>query len=152
MSASRIAPVELPARLLTETALLPSRAHEDDAAFDLYADEALELAPGARAAVRTGIALELPEGACGLVLPRSGLAARHGITVLNAPGLIDPGYRGEIMAILLNTDPAADFGVALGDRIAQLLILSPERFSLRAVSDPLGETQRGAGGLGSTGR
>src|SRR4030081_1638691 len=96
--------MDVPARLLTETARLPSRSHEDDAAFDLYADTSLTLRRAARAAVSTGIALALPPGSCGLVLPRSGLAARHGITVLNAPGLIDPGYRGEIMAILLNTD------------------------------------------------
>ncbi len=144
--------MEVPVRLLSDTARLPSRAHADDAAFDLYADEALELAPGARSAVATGIALALAPGTSGLVLPRSGLAARHGITVLNAPGLIDPGYRGEVMVILLNTDPAEPFRIEHGDRIAQLLIARGEDATLRAVATELETTSRGAGGLGSTGR
>ncbi len=144
--------MDVPVRLLSETARLPSRAHEDDAAFDLYADEALELAPGRRAAVPTGIALALPPGTSGLVLPRSGLAARHGITVLNAPGLIDPGYRGEVMVILLNSDPAEPFAIERGDRIAQLLIVRGEHVTLAASDAELEPTVRGAGGLGSTGR
>jgi dUTP pyrophosphatase len=144
--------MQVPVRLLSETARVPSRAHAEDAAFDLHADEELVLAPGARAAIATGIALALPSGTCGLVLPRSGLAARHGITVLNAPGLIDPGYRGEVMAILLNTDPAEPFAVERGDRIAQLLILGGEDVTLLAVSGELEPTERGASGLGSTGR
>jgi dUTP pyrophosphatase len=144
--------MEVPVRLLSETARLPERAHTDDAAFDLYADEALELAPGARAAVATGIALALPPGTCGLVLPRSGLAARHGVTVLNAPGLIDPGYRGEVKAILHNTDRSETFAIERGDRIAQLLIARGENVTLRAVSGEPEQTARGAGGLGSTGR
>ena len=144
--------MEVPVRLLSETARLPSRAHEDDAAFDLHADEALALAPGARAAVATGIALALPPGSCGLVLPRSGLAARHGITVLNAPGLIDPGYRGEVMVILHNTDSEEPFPIDRGDRVAQLLIVRGEHARLAAVSGELDATARGAGGLGSTGR
>jgi dUTP pyrophosphatase len=144
--------MEIPARLLSDTATLPSRAHEDDAAFDLYADESLQLAPGARAAVPTGIALALPPGSCGLVLPRSGLALRHGITVLNAPGLIDPGYRGEVMAILLNTDPHEPFLIARGDRIAQLLVIETSASGLVLGVGDLDTTARGAGGLGSTGR
>jgi dUTP pyrophosphatase len=144
--------MEIPARLLTDTATLPSRAHEDDAAFDLYADETLQLAPGARAAVPTGIALALAPGSCGLVLPRSGLALRHGITVLNAPGLIDPGYRGEVMAILLNTDQHESFQIARGDRIAQLLVIETGAASLLPTEGELDATARGAGGLGSTGR
>lgn len=144
--------MEIPARLLSDTATLPSRAHEDDAAFDLCADADLKLAPGARAAVPTGIALALPPGSAGLLLPRSGLAIRHGITVLNAPGLIDPGYRGEVMAILLNTDPHEAFEIARGDRIAQLLIIEMGQASLLVSLGELGETARGAGGLGSTGR
>jgi dUTP pyrophosphatase len=143
--------MEVPASLLTETARLPTRAHEDDAAFDLHADETLSLGPGARATVATGVALALPEGSCGLVLPRSGLAARHGVTVLNAPGLIDPGYRGEIKVVLLNTDPAEPFEIELGDRVAQLLVLSPGEVVLVAGSE-LEQTVRGAGGFGSTGR
>jgi dUTP pyrophosphatase len=143
--------MEVPASLLTETARLPTRAHEDDAAFDLHADETLSLGPGARATVATGVALALPEGSCGLVLPRSGLAARHGVTVLNAPGLIDPGYRGEVKVVLLNTDPAEPFEIELGDRVAQLLVLSPGDVVLVAGSE-LEQTVRGAGGFGSTGR
>lgn len=143
--------MDVPARLLTETARLPSRAHEDDAAFDLHADESLALAPGHRAAVSTGISLALPPGSCGLVLPRSGLAARHGITVLNAPGLIDPGYRGEIMVILMNTD-AEPFEINPGDRVAQLLILQTPPSVLLNGRGELDATARGARGLGSTGR
>jgi dUTP pyrophosphatase len=142
--------MELPVRLLTDTAMLPTRAHEGDAAFDLYADEALTLAPGERAVVASGVALALAPGTCGLVLPRSGLAARHGVTVLNAPGLIDSGYRGEIKAILLNTDPQEPFAIARGERIAQLLVLEPADVAL--VLGELDETSRGSGGLGSTGR
>ncbi|MEA2217292.1 MAG: dUTP pyrophosphatase, partial [Solirubrobacteraceae bacterium] len=106
---------------------------------------------GARATVATGIALALPAGACGLVLPRSGLAARHGVTVLNAPGLIDPGYRGEVKVVLLNTDAAEPFQIEPGDRVAQLLVLSPGETALTAAGE-LDETVRGAGGFGSTGR
>jgi len=144
--------MRVPASLLSDTARLPARAHDDDAAFDLHADEALVLGPGERAAVGTGVALALPEGSCGLVLPRSGLAARHGVTVLNAPGLIDPGYRGEVKVLLLNTDPAEPFAVERGDRIAQLLVLSPGPVALTLAAGELGETLRGAAGFGSTGR
>jgi dUTP pyrophosphatase len=144
--------MDVPARLLTETARLPARAHEEDAAFDLCADAELELAPGARATVPTGVALALPAGVCALVVPRSGLAARHGITVLNSPGLIDPGYRGELLVILHNSDAREVFVVARGERIAQLLMLAPERCTLKPVSDELPETSRGTGGLGSSGR
>jgi dUTP pyrophosphatase len=147
-----MSPMDVPARLLTDTARLPSRAHEEDAAFDLHADEELTLAPGQRAAVGTGVALALPPGSCGLVLPRSGLAAKHGITVLNAPGLIDSGYRGEIKAILLNTDPLEPFQIRRGERIAQLLITRTDRSSLLAVSGELEPSARGERGLGSTGR
>jgi len=144
--------VDVPARLLSDSARLPSRAHDDDAAFDLHADESVLLAPGARATVGTGVALALPEGSCGLVLPRSGLAARHGVTVLNAPGLIDPGYRGEVMVILLNTDREQAFEIEVGARIAQLLVLRTAEAALVAVEGELEETVRGARGLGSTGR
>jgi dUTP pyrophosphatase len=139
------------ARLLTETARLPTRAHDDDAAFDLYADESVDLAPGTRASVSTGIALALPEGTAGLVLPRSGLAARHGITVVNSPGLVDPGYRGAVTVVLLNTDRETPHPVRVGDRIAQLLITETASVTLEQA-DELGVTTRGAGGFGSTGR
>jgi len=144
--------VDIPARLLSQTARVPVRAHADDAAFDLYADEALTLEPGRRATVPTGVALALPPGSAGLVLPRSGLAARHGISLVNGPGLIDPGYRGEIKVILLNTDPTEPFEVALGDRVAQLLIVEAAAHRLVEAADELEPTGRGDGGLGSTGR
>jgi len=144
--------MDVPARLLTDTAQLPSRAHEEDAAFDLYADAALELEPGARATVSTGVAIALPPHACALVLPRSGLAARHGVTVLNSPGLIDAGYRGEILVILHNSDRDASFAVEHGQRIAQLMVLAPQRCTLHAVREELPATARGRRGLGSSGR
>ena len=143
--------MNVPVRLLTETARMPARAHDDDAAFDLHADEAAELAPGARASVSTGVALALPPGTAGLVLPRSGLAARHGIALVNAPGLIDAGYRGEVRVLLLNTDREAAFEIAPGDRIAQLVIVRHEAPDLLEV-DSLDATARGAAGFGSTGR
>jgi dUTP pyrophosphatase len=144
--------MDVAARLLSETARMPSRAHEDDAAFDLHADESLVLQPGSRATVRTGVALALAPGSAGLVLPRSGLAARHGISVVNGPGLIDPGYRGEIKVILLNTDPDEPFEIAHGDRVAQLLIIEAPAHRLVETDGELDVTARGAGGFGSTGR
>ncbi len=143
--------MDVPARLLTKTARLPSRAHEDDAAFDLYADEGLVLEPGRRATVRTGVAIALPPGSAGLVVPRSGIAARNGVSVVNGPGLIDPGFRGEIAVILLNTDVDQSFEISPGERIAQLLIVQTTADRLVEVAD-LDETTRGAGGFGSTGR
>jgi len=136
---------------LTETAAAPTRAHDDDAGYDLRASEAATLAPGGRASVSTGVAVAIPDGHAGLVLPRSGLAARHGISLVNAPGLIDAGYRGEVRVLLLNTDREASFEVAPGDRIAQLVIVRHEAPELVEV-DSLDETVRGDGGFGSTGR
>ncbi len=130
--------------------MAPSRAHDHDAGFDLCACEAAELGPGERASVGTGIAVAIPEGQAGLVLPRSGLALRHGISLVNAPGLIDSGYRGEVRVLLLNTDRSQSFSVAVGDRIAQLVIVRHEAPELVEVAD-LGETGRGPGGFGSTG-
>jgi dUTP pyrophosphatase len=144
--------MQVPARLVSDTARLPSRSHEDDAAFDLHADETLRLDPGERATVATGVALALPPGCCGLVLPRSGLAAHHGVTVLNAPGLIDPGYRGEVKVVLLNTDPAEPFEIEQGDRVAQLLVLDAAAVTLALSDGELAQTGRGGGGFGSTGR
>ena len=135
---------------LSADAVAPVRAHDDDAGFDLCASEAAELGPGERASVGTGIAVAIPEGQAGLVLPRSGLAMRHGISVVNAPGLIDSGYRGEVRVLLLNTDRTEGFSVAIGDRIAQLLIVRHEAPELIEVEN-LGETVRGSGGFGSTG-
>ena len=136
---------------LTPDARPPTRAHDDDAGYDLYAGEALSLGPGERGAVGTGIAVEIPAGHAGLVLPRSGLAARHGITLPNAPGLIDSGYRGELRVLLLNTDREEAFEVSPGDRIAQLVIARVETPELEETEE-LEETVRGAGGFGSTGR
>lgn len=136
---------------LSDDAREPTRAHDGDAGYDLYAVEAARLAPGERASVGTGIAVAIPDGWAGLVLPRSGLAARHGITLPNAPGLIDAGYRGEVRVLLLNTDAHDSFEVAPGDRIAQLLLLRHEAPELIEV-ESLEETGRGVGGFGSSGR
>ena len=141
----------LPFTRLSDVARPPLRAHDGDAGYDLFAAEAARLGPGERASVGTGIAVAVPEGCAGLVLPRSGLAMRHGISVVNAPGLIDAGYRGEVRVLLLNTDREHPFEIAPGDRIAQLVISrveSPELVELPSLD----ETARGAGGFGSTGR
>jgi dUTP pyrophosphatase len=135
---------------LHERARLPTRAHDGDAGMDLYALEPAVLAPGERAAIPTGIAVEIPPGQAGLVLPRSGLAARHGISVVNAPGLIDAGYRGEVRVLLLNTDREQPFELAAGDRIAQLVLVRIELPELVEV-ESLTESVRGAGGFGSSG-
>jgi dUTP pyrophosphatase len=140
----------LQVRRVDHRALLPTRAYDGDAGLDLYALEAARLAPGERTAVRTGIAVEIPEGQAGLVLPRSGLAARHGIALVNAPGLIDAGYRGEIQVLLLNTDRASTFGVERGDRIAQLVVVRVEAPDVLEV-DELTASERGPGGFGSSG-
>jgi dUTP pyrophosphatase len=143
--------MELRFALLSEHATLPTRAHEGDAGLDLYASESAHIGPGERWSVGTGVAVELPEGHAGLVLPRSGLAQRHGIALVNAPGLIDSGYRGEIRILLLNTDPAEIFQVEAGDRIAQLLI-TPVVTAEPVESEVLAESARGEGGFGSSGR
>jgi dUTP pyrophosphatase len=135
---------------LDDRASIPTRAYPGDAGFDLHAAESVALAPGARASIGTGIAVQIPEGHAGLVLPRSGLAARHGITVVNAPGLIDAGYRGEIRVLLLNTDAQATFEVSPGDRIAQLLVIRVETPQLEQLEE-LAASERGAGGFGSSG-
>ncbi len=142
--------MSLRVRRLHERALLPSRAYPGDAGLDLHAVDGAVLAPGERVSVGTGLALEIPEGQAGLVLPRSGLAARHGITLVNAPGLIDAGYRGEIRILLLNTDPRETFEVSAGDRIAQLVLVRVEA-PLIAELEELAVSERGAGGFGSSG-
>jgi dUTP pyrophosphatase len=143
--------VELPIARLNADAVLPSRAHEGDAGLDLYACEAAHIGPGERWSIGTGIAVEIPGGHAGLVLPRSGLAKKHGITLVNSPGLIDSGYRGEIRVLLLNTDPAETFRVAAGDRIAQLVIV-PIALPSLVEAPALAESIRGEGGFGSSGR
>jgi dUTP diphosphatase len=136
---------------LMEGALLPTRAHEEDAGLDLYASEAAHIGPGERWGVGTGIAVEIPDGHAGLVLPRSGLAREHGISLVNSPGLIDCGYRGEVRVLLLNTDPAETFRVAAGDRIAQLVI-APVVLTEPIEAAGIAESARGDGGFGSSGR
>jgi dUTP pyrophosphatase len=136
-------------RRLDPAARLPTRAYEGDAGLDLYALEAAELSPGERVSVRTGIAVEIPAGLAGLILPRSGLAARHGIALVNAPGLIDAGYRGEVRVLLLNTDRVASFSLAKGERIAQLVLVPVETPDVAEV-DELAASDRGAGGFGSS--
>jgi dUTP diphosphatase len=143
--------VELRILRLKEEALLPQRAHEGDAGLDLSACESAHLGPGERWSVGTGIAVEIPPGHAGLVLPRSGLAREHGIAVVNAPGLIDSGYRGELRVLLLNTDPAEVFRIEPGDRIAQLVLVAiPQLEPVEA--EALSASARGGGGFGSSGR
>lgn len=137
--------------LLDARAAVPARAHDDDAGLDLVAIEPLELGPGERGSVGTGLAIELPAGHAGLVVPRSGLAARHGVTVLNAPGLIDAGYRGEVRVLLVNTDRTTAYHVEPGDRVAQLVVV-PVAAALPVLAERLADTARGEGGFGSTGR
>ena len=143
--------MDLPVARLKPEAVLPSRAHEGDAGLDLYACEAAHIGPGERWSVGTGVAVEIPDGHAGLVLPRSGLAKKHGIALVNAPGLIDSGYRGELRVLLLNTDPAETFRVEPGDRIAQLVI-SPITFADPVEAESLADSARGDGGFGSSGR
>jgi len=142
---------DLPIVRLDPDLPLPAYAHPGDAGADLYAREEVTLpAGGGRAVVPTGIALAIPEGYAGFVLPRSGLALRHGITCVNTPGLVDSGYRDELRVILLNTDPSEPYTVRRGDRIAQLVIQRIEHVDLVAVDD-LPDSVRGLGGFGSTG-
>jgi dUTP pyrophosphatase len=142
---------ELPVRRLDPGLPLPAYAHPGDAGADLCAAADVVLPPGGRATVGTGIALAVPDGYAAFVHPRSGLAARHGITLVNAPGTVDAGYRGEIRVVLLNTDPATPFTVRRGDRIAQLVVQPVARVRFLEVGE-LPPTPRGQGGFGSTGR
>src|SRR5947209_15418160 len=142
--------ISLDVRRLDERAKLPLRAYADDAGLDICALEAAELGPGERTSVRTGIALEVPPGHAVLVMPRSGLAARHGIALVNSPGLIDSGYRGEVLVLLLNTDRQQPARIEAGERIAQLVPLRLEAAEIREV-ERLSASQRGAGGFGSSG-
>jgi dUTP pyrophosphatase len=142
--------VSLRVTRLDPRATLPTRAYPGDAGLDLYAVEQAVLAPGERASIPTGIAIEIPAGQAGLVLPRSGLAAKHGIAIVNAPGLIDAGYRGELRVLLLNTDRARAFTIASGDRIAQLVLVQVMLPEVAEV-EQLAPSERGGGGFGSSG-
>jgi dUTP pyrophosphatase len=144
--------MEILAKVLHADAVLPSYANDGDAGCDLVAVEECTLrAGGGRSLVATGLAVAIPEGYAGFVLPRSGLASRHGVTCINSPGLIDAGYRGELRVALVNLDPERDYVVRAGDRIAQLVV-APVASALFRVVDELPEATRGAGGFGSTGR
>ena len=141
--------IELPFQRLREEAIAPARAYSGDAGLDLAACDRVELGPGERAVVGTGLAVAIPEGYAGFVQPRSGLASRHGISVVNAPGLIDSGYRGEVRVVLLNTDRAETFVVEPGMRIAQLVVLEVPQFEL-VETEELPESERGVRGFGSS--
>jgi len=141
--------IELPVRRLREDAVVPERAYAGDAGLDLAACDRFELGPGERAIVGTGLAVAIPDGHAGFVQPRSGLAARHGLSVVNAPGLIDSGYRGEIRVVLLNTDLREAFVVEPGMRIAQLVVLPVPELEL-VETDELPESERGVRGFGSS--
>lgn len=143
--------ISVPILKLDPAAVIPTQANQDDAGFDLYSIEEVNLAPFARAMVRTGIAIALPQGTVGLVHPRSGLAIKKGLAVLNSPGTIDAGYRGEIQIILINLDPKTDILISPGDRIAQLVIQEFKKVNFELVSE-LENSDRGTGGFGSTGR
>jgi dUTP pyrophosphatase len=141
--------MELPVARLRPDAVVPERAYAGDAGLDLAACERVRLEPGERATVGTGLALAIPEGHAGFVQPRSGLAARHGLTILNAPGLIDAGYRGEVRVVLLNTDTREAFTVEPGMRIAQLVVLALPPVEL-VEADELPASERGVRGFGSS--
>jgi dUTP pyrophosphatase len=141
--------IELPVVRLREEATLPEQAYAGDAGFDLSTCERIVLDPGERALVPTGLAVAIPEGYAGFVQPRSGLAARHGIAVVNSPGLIDPGYRGEIRIVLLNTDRERTFVAEPGDRVAQLVVLPVPGLALVEL-DELPASERGVRGFGSS--
>ena len=142
--------ISLPVRRLRPEAVLPARAYAGDAGLDLSACERVELGPGERAVVATGLAVAIPEGYAGFVQPRSGLAARHGITIVNSPGLVDAGYRGEVLVVLLNTDKRESFVVEPGMRVAQLVVVPVPGAEVAEV-DELPVTERGDRGHGSSG-
>lgn len=140
----------LPVKLLCENAVVPENAYQGDAGIDLHSTEDVVLAPFQRKLVGTGLAVAIPEGYAGFVLPRSGSAIKQGLSLVNAPGLIDSGYRGELKCIAVNMDPETPIHICVGDRIAQLVIMKVES-ALPVQVDLLDDTQRGSGGFGSSG-
>jgi dUTP pyrophosphatase len=142
--------VTLPFKRLDPDAVLPTRAHPGDAGLDLRSAVDVEVAPGERALVPTGVAVAIPDGHAGLVLPRSGLASKHGLTMANAPGLIDAGYRGEVICAVVNLDRDTPVRISKGDRIAQLVVVAVPELAAEWVEE-LPPTTRGEGGFGSTG-
>lgn len=143
--------MELPFQRLDPDAVVPEAKHPGDAGLDLRANADVEVAPGERVMIPTGVAVAIPDGYAGLVLPRSGLASKHGLTLANAPGLIDAGYRGEVIVAAVNLDRTASVSIARGDRIAQLVIIAIPPVDPTWVTE-LPDSQRGTGGFGSTGR
>lgn len=146
-----LCPMELRIQQLAPNLRIPEQAHEGDAGVDLRSAVDFSLAPGERRRIPTGIAVEIPPGYAGLILPRSGLADRHGIALVNSPGLIDSGYRGEVQVILVNLDPDTAVEFQRGERIAQLMLVKFESVEIR-VADALAESVRGKGGFGSSGK
>ena len=142
--------MNLPFKRLNDVAALPEAQHPGDAGLDLRSTVALSVAPGERVMLPTGVAVAIPAGHAGLVLPRSGLATKHGLTLANAPGLIDAGYRGEVICAVVNLDPSTSVEIAVGDRIAQLVVVRVPAVEPAWVDD-LPESVRGEGGFGSTG-
>lgn len=142
--------VRVPIKILSSDAQVPSMAYNGDAGVDLRSVEHIVLKPQERAMVATGLAIALPEGYAGFVLPRSGLAAKHGISIVNAPGLIDSNYRGELKVVLVNTDPEESFSIEIGDRIAQLIVMPVPTISFEQIEE-LPDSQRGESGFGSSG-
>lgn len=142
--------IRVPIKILSRDAQIPHMAYNGDAGVDLRSVERIVLKPQERAMVATGLAIALPEGYAGFILPRSGLAAKHGISIVNAPGLIDSNYRGELKVILLNTDPDNSITIEIGDRIAQLIVMPVPTINFEQVEE-LTESQRGESGFGSSG-
>ena len=142
--------MELPFKRLNDVAALPQAQHPGDAGLDLRSTAAVSVAPGERVMIPTGVAVAIPAGHAGLVLPRSGLASKHGLTLANAPGLIDAGYRGEVICAVVNLDPSTSVEIGVGDRIAQLVIIAVPSVDPAWVEDLPGSV-RGEGGFGSTG-
>lgn len=149
-ASTNVEKIDLPIKKLDSSVELPKYAYEGDAGLDLAASESLVLQPFERKLVATGLAIAIPEGYAGLVIPRSGLAIKHGISIVNAPGLIDSGYRGELKVILVNLDPETPFEIKAGDRIAQLMLVKIPSVKLQQVED-LPSSERGEGGFGSSG-
>ena len=142
--------MDLPFRRLSDGAVLPQAAHPGDAGLDLRSTVDVKIGPGERVMIPTGVAVAIPQGNAGLVLPRSGLASKHGLTLANAPGLIDAGYRGELICAMVNLDPSTPVAIAAGDRIAQLVIIAVPEVQ-PGWAETLPDSARGQGGFGSTG-
>lgn len=142
--------MNLPVKRVSEDAVIPENAYAGDAGYDLHATKAITLEPFERALIPTGLAVQIPDGFAGFVLPRSGLAIKQGLSVVNAPGLIDSNYRGELQVIAINLDPKNAITISVGDRIAQFVIMKVENVHFNEVAE-LDSSERGEGGFGSSG-